>query len=144
MEDHLLTSCPKLNYRRKTCGQNIQNFIPEWETLNNITVFRKRGQLSVEEEWFYNGEKLEAVNDFNYLGVVFNYTGSYTLNQQTLSGKGLKALKTYCYQNYARLNCNLKLLVNFLMPLFDRFYHMDVKPGDFLNLKKLSAYTLVL
>ena len=28
----------------------------------------------------------------NYLGVVFNYTGSFALNQQTLSGKALRAM----------------------------------------------------
>ena len=50
------------------------------------------GSCSLLFYYFYNLEKLEAVNDFNYLGVAFNYTGSYTLNQQTLSGKGLKAL----------------------------------------------------
>ena len=32
------------------------------------------------------------VNDFNYLGIVFNYTGTFFLNQETLVGKGLKAL----------------------------------------------------
>ena len=35
---------------------------------------------------------LEVVNDFNYLGVIFNYTGSFNLNQQTFSGKALKAM----------------------------------------------------
>lgn len=57
-----------------------------------IMVFRKRGPLRQDEKWFYNGEELETVNDFNYLGVVFNYTGSFTLNQEVLAGKGLKAL----------------------------------------------------
>jgi len=27
---------------------------------------------------------LEVVNDFNYLGTVFNYTGNVSLNQQQL------------------------------------------------------------
>ena len=35
---------------------------------------------------------MQTVNDFNYLGVVFNYTGSFALNQQTLSGKALRAM----------------------------------------------------
>ena len=29
------------------------------------------------ESWTFNGNILEVVNDFNYLGVVFNYTGSF-------------------------------------------------------------------
>ena len=81
-------------------------------TKTKVVVFCKRGQLWVEEEWFYIGEKLEAVNDFNYLGVVFNYTGSYTLNQQTLSGKGLKAcnillLKLRAFKLQPKTTCQL-------------------------------------
>ena len=44
------------------------------------------------EHWVYNGTRLEVVNDFKYLGVVFNYTGSFVLNQQALCGKGLKPM----------------------------------------------------
>ena len=40
----------------------------------------------------YNGNRLEVVNDFDYLGTVFNYTGNISLNQQQLVGKGLKSL----------------------------------------------------
>ena len=59
-----------------------------------IVVFRKRGLVFANECWSFNGNALEVVNDFNYLylGVVFNYTGSLNLNQQTLSGKALKAM----------------------------------------------------
>ena len=48
--------------------------------------------FETEEVFTYNGNRLEAVNDFNYLGTVFNYTGNFSLNQQQLVGKGLKAL----------------------------------------------------
>ena len=61
-------------------------------TKTKIVVFRKRGPLWFDEKLLYNEEELGTVNDFNYLGVVFNYTGSYALNQEVLSGKGLKAL----------------------------------------------------
>ena len=73
------------------------NYCQKWGLNVNITktkivVFRKRGPLRLEDKWLYNGEELETFNDFNYLGVVFNYTGSYALNQEVLSGRGLKAL----------------------------------------------------
>lgn len=55
-------------------------------------VFTKRGGLRNNEFWSYSGKKLEALGDFSYLGTVFNYTGSFSLNQETLAGKGLKAL----------------------------------------------------
>ena len=57
-----------------------------------VVVFRQRGRLRQNERWSLNGTVLETVNDFNYLGVVFNYTGSFALNQQTLSGKALRAM----------------------------------------------------
>ncbi len=57
-----------------------------------IVGFRKRGPTRRNENWTYNGMNIEVVNDFNYLGVVFNYTGSFVLNNQTLSGKGIKAM----------------------------------------------------
>jgi hypothetical protein len=57
-----------------------------------IVVFRKRGGLLPMEHWTYNGDIIDVVNDFNYLGTVFNYTGNFALNQEHLIGKALKAM----------------------------------------------------
>lgn len=57
-----------------------------------IVVFRKRGGLLNDEAWTYKGSNLEVVSNFNYLGTIFNYTGNFALNQETLVGKGLKAM----------------------------------------------------
>ena len=59
---------------------------------SKIVVFRKRGPLKHDEKWTYNNMHIEVVSNFNYLGTVFNYTGNFNLNQETLTGKGLKAL----------------------------------------------------
>jgi hypothetical protein len=55
-------------------------------------VFRKRGGLRNREIWFYgeNSCILENVNDFNYLGVTFNYTGHFSLNTQICMVKVLQ------------------------------------------------------
>ena len=55
-------------------------------------VFRKRGGLLPCERWNYNGQIIEAVNDFNYLGVLFNDTDNLNLNQEYLVGTSLKTL----------------------------------------------------
>ena len=81
-----------------------------------IVVFRKRGRLYANEQWIYNDIELEVVNDFNYLGVVFNYTGSFAMNQQTLSGKALKAMNVLL-QNVRRFDFTPKTLCQ----LFDSF-----------------------
>ena len=39
-----------------------------------VMFFRKRGGLLNSDVFTYNGNRLEVVNDFNYLGTVFNYT----------------------------------------------------------------------
>jgi hypothetical protein len=54
-----------------------------------LMVFRKRG-LSKENEIGinYNDVSLETADNFTYLGLVFNYNGSFTLNNQYVIGKG--------------------------------------------------------
>lgn len=81
-----------------------------------IVVFRNRGQVRNDEVWTYNGEIIDVVDDFNYLGTIFNYTGSFTKNQDHLVGKSLKALNTLLH------NCNkIKLKPKLLCQLFDSF-----------------------
>ena len=53
--------------------------------------FRKGGQLSRDTQFFYNGNMVEIVHKFTYLGVVFLTSGSFTEAQKTLSGQALKA-----------------------------------------------------
>ena len=55
-------------------------------------VFRRRGALLCNEIWYYDNVQVDVVNDFNYLGTCFNYAGTFVLNQEILTGKGLKAL----------------------------------------------------
>ena len=59
---------------------------------NKVMVFRKRINSNITYHWTYGNVELEVVNCFNYLGTVFNYNGSFSVNQETLAGKGLKAL----------------------------------------------------
>lgn len=85
-------------------------------TKTKIMVFRKRGGLLRNESWTYNGVNIDVVNDFNYLGTVFNYTGNFTLNQTYLSGKALQSLNVLLV-NCTKLNLKPKLLCQ----LFDAF-----------------------
>ena len=67
----------------------LLTYCNEWSLDVNILktkvmVFRKRGNLLQNESFTYNNSKLDIVNDFNYLGTVFNYTGSFGLNIQQL------------------------------------------------------------
>ena len=81
-----------------------------------IVVFRKRGGLRDNETWTYKGSQLEVVNEFNYLGTVFKYTGSFVVNQETLVGNGLKALSCLLY-NTKKYSLSPKVMCQ----LFDAF-----------------------
>ena len=55
---------------------NLYNYCNTWSLSVNtdktkIVAFRKRSKLKGNEHWFNRGKKIEVVNDFNYLGVVF-------------------------------------------------------------------------
>jgi len=70
----------------------LKTYCDKWGLAVNIDktkamVFRKRGPTSQEEIWHFGVEFFEIVNDFNYLGVIFNYTENYSLNQKYLAGK---------------------------------------------------------
>ena len=40
---------------------------------SNVVVFRNGGHIAAREKWFYDGMKLEIVNQYKYLGVIFFY-----------------------------------------------------------------------
>jgi hypothetical protein len=59
---------------------------------------------------------LEIVDDFNYLGVVLNYTGSFVLHNQYTIGEALKAMNV--------LICNInkyEIFPSVSLQLFDAF-----------------------
>lgn len=89
-----------------------------------IVVFRKRGTVRADEKWTYDNKEIEIVNDFNYLGTVFNYTGTFNLNQETLAGKGLKALNVLL-NNTKQFDFKPKVLCQ----LFDAFVGATLNYG---------------
>ena len=39
---------------------------------SKVVVFRKEGFLGAREKWVFNGNKLEVVNSYKYLGLTFS------------------------------------------------------------------------
>ena len=55
-------------------------------------VFKKGGILPPNLHFKFNGERLEIVNSFSYLGVDFSSAGSFNITENTLAGKAQKAI----------------------------------------------------
>ena len=109
---------------------NLYTYCNHWGLQVNtiktkVVVFRKRGGLLPTESWTYNSQPIQVVNDFNYLGVVFNYTGNFKLNQEYLVGKSLKALNVllnHCrdFDLKPKILCNCLMLLSDLLPTMVR------------------------
>ena len=80
--------------------QSLLDTLDDYSTLWNlvvnvnktkILVFRKSVRL-MDYHWYYQGQQIEIVNKFCYLGITLNYTGKHLLTQQILASQGRKAL----------------------------------------------------
>ena len=47
-----------------------------------IVVFNNGGRLKDNEEWTYNGNQLEVVDEFNYFGLLLGYNGKFNRTQK--------------------------------------------------------------
>ena len=82
---------------------------------SNIIVFRLGGFLGVKEKWFYGGKRMEVVNIYKYLGIIFSTKLSFSFACQDLVARAKRA--TSC------ILCTLykfeKVSVQVFMKLFD-------------------------
>ena len=75
----------------------LLEYCNRWKLTINISktkviVFRNGGVLPQEMNFYYNGEVLEIVSEFTYLGIVFTPGGSFSGTQSTLAGQAQKAI----------------------------------------------------
>ena len=75
----------------------LYKYTREWDLNVNvpktkIVVFRNGGNVTKTEKWIYNGQVLEVVNTFNYLGMLFNHNGKFLQTQKHVAEQGRKAL----------------------------------------------------
>ena len=67
-----------------------------------IVVFRNRGKLQRKDIWLYNNEVLDIVDEFNYLGMMFNYNGKFS---KTCTEQGRTALFSICAPFHLETQC---------------------------------------
>ena len=100
---------------------SLESYCDRWGLEVNtekskIVVFRRGGKIKQGEKWSYKNKTLEIVNAFNYLGVVFKYTGSFVENSKCAYGKALKAMNVLL-ANVRKYELNPRTC----MQLFDAF-----------------------
>ena len=122
----------------------LHMYCSEWGlTVNTsktkIVVFRKRGNVKPDESETYNGEQIVVVRDFNCLGVVFNYTGSFISNQGVLARKGLKTLNVLL-SNTRKCNFNLKTLCQLFDSCIGSILSYGCEVWDFQNLRNWREF----
>ena len=57
-----------------------------------VIVFRKGGYLTANEKWHYNGQPIEIVNSYAYLGITFSTRLSFTTSSMPLIAKAKKCI----------------------------------------------------
>ena len=85
----------------------------KWELEVNTEKkvnFRRRNDLYSNKTWTYKGNFFEIRWCIYYLDTVFNCTGNFALNQETLVGSGLKACIVYCIYIMLCVSCLMHLL----------------------------------
>ena len=93
-DDMVLFSHSKQGLQRGL--DRLYNYCVDWGLIVNIQktkclVFKKGGKRSAQDIWFYNGEPLETVLTFKYLGFVFASSGRFKKGIENVVLKGQRA-----------------------------------------------------
>ena len=59
---------------------------------SNVVVFRKGGHIAAREKWFYDGMKLEIVNRYKYLGVIFSTGLTFSYAHEDVANRAKKGV----------------------------------------------------
>ncbi|MCG8033307.1 MAG: reverse transcriptase family protein, partial [Candidatus Thiodiazotropha taylori] len=106
----------------------LSDYCKRWKLKINVAkskvmVFRKGGLLPKNLSFFYDGQVLEIVNKFRYLGVTFTIGGSFAETQNTLSGQAQKAIfkmNKYVYKfTFLSPRHKLELFDKLIMPILN-------------------------
>jgi hypothetical protein len=112
-------------------AENLQNglnilsdYCNRWKLKVNkkktkVMIFRKGGALPRNLNFYFEGTKLDIVNKYTYLGIVFTSGGSFSEAQKTLAGQAQKAV--FKLQNYLYKYTNIG--IPHYMDLFDKLVY---------------------
>lgn len=75
----------------------LSHYCKTWNLCINvekskIVVFRNKGKIKCNEKWCIGNDALEIVEQFTYLGIIFQYNTKFTKAEKQLSDQGRKAM----------------------------------------------------
>ena len=94
-DDMALVSESKFGLQRGL--DNVHDYCVKWGLQVNVDktkclVFKNGGKINKNDKWTYNGNHIETVNYFKYLGFVFGSSGKFHRGIENLAQRGEKAL----------------------------------------------------
>ncbi|KAI5742771.1 hypothetical protein M8J77_011149 [Diaphorina citri] len=95
----------KLNILQEYCQVNKMTVNV---TKSKVVIFRRGGRVAASDKFQYNGEEMEVVSEYNYLGIMFSSHGVFHKASQQALSKGRVAMA-----------CVRKILVNSKMTSFE-------------------------
>ena len=117
-DDLALVSDNVIDLQRKI--DCLEKYCNKWGLTVNmsktkVVVFKNGGFVKESEKWYFGGEKVQVVADYNYLGVIFGSSLNWSKCVKNLSAKARKAVA-----GIKRLQFTLvSIPVNTLFKIFD-------------------------
>ena len=82
---------------------------------SKVMVFRKGGHLAAKERWFWGDQKLEVVNAYKYLGLIFSIGHSFTAAMEDIAIRAKKGT-IESLRTLKKIGCNSPVI---FFQLFD-------------------------
>ena len=98
----------------------LSDFCATWKLSVNISktkiiVFRRGGVLKSNEQWVFEGTRVDVVPYYNYLGIIFSSFGAWFQAQQTIANQASK-----CIFSLKKHFINYKYMpIDVLLTIFD-------------------------
>ena len=81
----------------QNCLHELYNYCKKWGLIINtdktkVVIFNKTGHRYKNFQFNINGEKIDVVTEYCYLGIIFTACGSFTKANKVLYEKSLRAM----------------------------------------------------
>ena len=102
----------------------LSQYCKLWDLTVNLdktkVVIFSRGRRTAKKPFMYNGKEVKVVDDYTYLGVIFNYNGSFKKaieNQKAVGLRAMQALLTKIRVLALDIDTSMELFQRCVMPI---------------------------